>query len=169
MATVLEAMEEQRKQDTKDRRALAKKSQTARAMIEEHVLPYMPRTLEACFRLERVSSAYGPGMTFAAIDVGDDKKTRKASGTIEKVAKGLKKGGWTITQEPSAEARTYAKDMTIQLSASRIEEEKYLSFYMNFNGFKGTQNCRLVEKEVIVAYVPEHTETRLVVECEEPA
>ncbi len=178
MTTLIDFIQEKLKKARKERRDAATKERLMMALTEEHILPHMPNTLDTCFELKHLMPTYngdGAHMTFApTVDMGQDKTARRAVGTITKVANGLKRGGWEITTAPHATVQNFDnadKNMDIELVAHRRNENGPRStLFMSFGGIKTTPNCRLVEKEVIVAaaYTPEHKTTRLVVECDDP-
>lgn len=176
MKTVLEAVQENVKKERKSRRDAATRERSMLALIEDHFLPHMPRTLERCFELSTLIPNYGrvfSGFIVVfrpVVDTGQEAENKRAIGTITKVATGLVKGGWAITTEPHAMVREYSKEMGIELTASRVGEKgRQITLAMTFGGIKNTDNCRLVEKEVIIeaSYTPERKGTRLVVECDE--
>ncbi len=159
------------KKEKKLRRETATKERLMQELLDTHITPHMPRTLDQCFALASISSGYNKTFTGGTISfkpIFDTKDTDLALGTAIKVSENLRKHGWNITSEPHAIARQYSKDMGINLQA--IREESPISIDITFGGFKETDNCKLVEKEITIAsqYIPEHTEVRLSVECNDP-
>ena len=157
-----------------ERRKQATKRRAAVLLMEHDVLPVMPRSLADCYRVYQFGSMWGdaPGAIIVfepTVDMHSDAAAKKALGTIDKVAAALKRTGWVVTRPPEARANEYQKDMAVELGARRGDGREAATLAMTFNGIHATDRCRLIEKEVIVAAVAEHTEKRLVVECDEPA
>jgi hypothetical protein len=174
-----------------ERTSRLKKEQSLREMdsiIRGDILPHVPRMLHGCYEVSGVEAGYVHPLNHFSLtlrpklDMKDHKYAEIALGTITKLATALEKAGWRITKQPEARANEYAKDMTILLDVKRALAPSLLDRLTRRNApirevevsfmFKGaheTDRCRLVEEEITVKaqYTPEHTETRLVVVCDE--
>jgi len=154
-------------------------------IIKAHVAPCLPRSLAAYWSVANI----GPGFSYPlrlisirfepARDMSMETDARAALGTIDKLAAALEKLGWAITERPAARPHSYKPSMDIELKAAREIRSRLPRFLdrgtppvlitlsVTFGGVQATDRCHLVEKEVIIAAVAEHTEKRMVVECDE--
>lgn len=166
----------------------------ASRILAQMVEPHMPRSLADCYR---ISSVYdGSGSQVSALQVGfvplhqlDGKldateEVRLALGTIDKVVAGLEKGGWTITNFPTAELN-YRESLTVSLGAvqqinrsvwvrgvRRLQRkaplpERQVTLTMTFDRLPETESCRIEEQQVKVLAVGEHYETQKVLVCDD--
>lgn len=190
-ANLLETMDEEQRAEAHQQLGREERTRQARRILEE-LLPAMPQSLGAEFRISSLSGPSAEGvLTGVSVSLmpmkrllGPDRQ-QAALGTITKVAEALKAAGWTITEEGRATNYEWSSSRhlnievkakkTIQLQNPRIFHLLQptalplpIELSMTFMQMPETESCKLVEKEVIIAAVAEHKETRLVVECEDP-
>ncbi len=167
---IIEMLRESERERKAERRKHAKKRREALRLLEQDILPVMPRSLADCYRVYQFGPLWSDGpsasITFEpTVDMHSDAAAKKALGTIDKVAAALRRTDWVVTRPPEARANEYQKDMTVELGARKGNGREAANLVMTFNGIHATDRCRLVEKDVIVAAVPEHMEKKLIVEC----
>lgn len=175
-----------------DKEKEAKKEQVGRDILDSLVLPYMPRSLEDCYKVSYLYFGYEGPLNEIRIDFfkKSEVKSALAYGTIDKVAAGLTDGGWEITKAPNAEL-IYKTSTVIQVKLeARMEVENphsmmdairgilrlrpipttLIKLGVRFENLKPTDSCRLVPVEEWVEEepaVPAHMETRNKLVCDE--
>ena len=171
---IIDMLRESERERAAERCKQAKKRRAAVLLMEQDVLPVMPHSLVDCYRISQFGPSWGDVLSASivfepTVDMHSDAAAKKALGTIDKVAAALKRAGWAVVRPPEAHANEYQKNMRVELGARKGDGREAATLIMTFNGIQATDRCRLVEKDVIVAATPEHTEKRLVVECDDPA
>ncbi len=190
-AQLLETLDEEARSEALKRLGREERTWQARRILE-NLLPAMPQSLGAEFRISGLSGPSSEGvLTGVSVSLvpmkrllGPDRQAA-ALGTISKVVEALKAAGWIITEEGRASNYEWSsvRHLNIEVKAKKaIQLQRPRGFRlfqpptpppapielsMTFTQMPETESCKLVEKEVIVAAVAEHKETRLVVECEE--
>lgn len=158
------------------------------ALLEELVLPHMPRSLSEYFTPNYISFILSDTLRIDFVPKEEDYPADLALGTLRKVESGLIKGGWTITDglTPSV----YGSLLVVRLSGFRsmegpahspltkvfdkmmgreIPKPEPYNLYVNlaFERLKNTEHCQIVEREVEVEAVAAHMETKKVLVCDE--
>ncbi len=187
---LLETLDEEVRSEALKRLGREERTRQARRILED-LLPAMPQSLGAEFRISSLSGPSSEGvLTGVSVSLvphqplRGDTRQRAALGTIAKVAEALKATGWTIIEEGRASNYEWSsvRHLNIEVKAKKaiqLQQPRGFRLFqpsapptsielsMTFMQMPETESCKLVEKEVIVAAVAEHKETRLVVECEE--
>lgn len=153
--------------------------------IVGEALSRAPRSLADCWSMgslvgntSRIWVALSP-----TVNLRNPRQNRIAVGTIDKVVTVLGAHGWDVGPRPAVSesggslnvkvaARKrhivrYGRRQSWRRLWRRKEREVTTALEINFFGLRETDNCKLVEKVVTVEEVPEHTETKLVVECDD--
>ena len=161
--------------------------------IVERVLATMPHTLESHFQVSYFYS-FGSGFSPDSLTLHfkpsgsrlDEKRHRIALGTIDKVVAALTEDGWSVQGLPRPEAiqhdrgwmniRVHArKEIPLPNGARRglrglrrmVVAPQRVALEFIFGAMPENDRCRVVEREVTIPAEAEHTETRMVVVCDE--
>lgn len=172
----------------KNHRESLERNKKGRWLLEETVLPHMPRTLGEYFTPNYVSVMHSSFSKTMQLHVDFNPRnaeydTALVLGTMRKVSDGLQSGGWTITSDLEAVLTGSTLTITIEATLNEMPELprswgtgffrkpedtiKKISLVMSFERIKETENCRLVEKEVTVPATEEHKEKRTTLVCDE--
>lgn len=164
--------------------------------IVERLLARMPHSLDDYFRVSyfhSFGSGYSPdSLTVHFKPIGnlwEERRHRIALGTIDKVMTVLAANGWSPSS-PAPKAIQHDRGrMNIEVRASKeiplpngtrrglrglrrmVIAPQRVTLDLTFGAMPENDRCRVVEREVIIPAEPEHTETQMVVVCdeEEPA
>ena len=172
----------------KSRVQLDLKDNAGQELMEEYVLPHMPRSLGEHFRPTYISFIIDNTLRVDFAPRENDYPAELVLGTLRKAESGLVKGGWTVADGLAPEA--YGSTLVIRLNAFREVTEPERTWYgrqldilmgrehrepeshtlflnMAFERLKSTEHCQLVDKQMKVEAVPEHFETKKVLVCDE--